>query len=314
MTLRWAASRDADDLLAVTLGNDLLRLTILPELGGKLWSIFWEPGQRELLWHHPTLRPQPAYPGAPYDDRFCGGWDELFPSDRAVEIGGVAYPDHGEWWSIPWEWDVAEMADALTLTLRGEGFATPHQAMRRIVLRDGDTAFALHTRIENRSQRDIPYLWRHHPALPVQPGARLDMPGAAVTADPEDMPWLDPQPFRWPWATLPSGVERDLRPLPDVDSGEVWMLYANELAEGWAEVTYPAEHLTMRFTFDPAQVRTVTTFATFAGWRDLTTILPEAGVGYPADLRAAVAAGTSGILPAGEMVEYEMGVEIITGA
>lgn len=231
-----------------------------------------------------------------------------------MDVDGISYPDHGEWWSIPWAWEVAETASALTLTLRGEGFATPHHAMRRLVLEDGAAGFALHTRIENRSPSDIPFLWRHHPALPARPGARLELPGSEVTVDPGEMPWLNPQPFRWPNTTTTTGEPRDLRPLPASDCGEVWMLYANHLDEGWAEVTYPEEQFGIRFMFDPAQVSTVTTFATFGGWRGLSTILPEPGVGYPADLRAAVAAGTSGILPAGGVVEYAVGVEIVSGA
>ena len=77
------------------------------------------------------------------------------------------------------------------------------------------------------------------------------------------------------------------------------MLYATELPEGFVRVTWPSEGEGgnthgIAFTFDPRLVTAVTTFATFGGWRNLQTILPEAGVGYPADLRDAVSAGTSG--------------------
>ena len=92
------------------------------------------------------------------------------------------------------------------------------------------------------------------------------------------------------------------------------MLYATDLPEGYARLTWPGvengDRHGIAFTFDPASVSTVTTFAAFGGWRELQTILPEVGVGYPADLREAVAAGTSGVLGAGETVTYEVTVTV----
>jgi hypothetical protein len=113
---------------------------------------------------------------------------------------------------------------------------------------------------------------------------------------------------------LAEGVKRDLSLLPAADSGEVWMLYATDFSEGVASVTWPGEGEGtvhgVSFTFDPAIIDTVTTFATFGGWRGLQTILPEVGVGYPADLREAVTAGTSGVLGVGETVGYEVTVSV----
>jgi hypothetical protein len=314
MTLSWSSTRDARGILQVVLENDALRLLFLPELGGRLWSITDLERNDELLWHHPTLQPHAVAPGTGYDDAFAGGWDELFPSDRAVQIDGIAYPDHGEWWSQPWMWEVAGEPDALRLTLSGHGFATQHSVVRMVTLLREGAGFAWHTQITNTGEVAIPYIWRHHPALPVRPGARLELPAARVEAIAEDPGAISAAPFTWPYAVLDSGISRDLSELPAADSGEVWMLYATELPEGNVRVTWPgadgaATH-GIAFTFDPASVSAVTTFATFGGWRDLQTILPEVGVGFPADLRDAVAAGTSGVLGVGETVEYEVQVTV----
>lgn len=314
MTLLWRAEQDAYGHQSVVLENDSLRLTFLPELGGRLWSIIDLARGEEILWHHPTLAPHAVPQGVGYDDAFAGGWDELFPSDRAVDFDGIAYPDHGEWWSQPWEWRVAEDANALRLTLTGSGFATRHEAVRTITLPQADSEFAWQTQITNMGDAAIPYIWRHHPALPIRPGARLEMPAATVEAIAEDPGGISAAPFTWPHAVLADSAARDLSTVPAPDSGEVWMLYATALPEGYAHLTWPdvedgARH-GIAFTFDPAIVSTVTTFATFGGWRDLQTILPEVGVGYPADLREAVAAGTCGVLGVGEMVEYEVRVRV----
>lgn len=314
MTLLWRAKQDARGLQTVVLENASLRLTFLPELGGRLWSIIDLAQREEILWHHSTLPPHVVPAGAGYDDAFAGGWDELFPSDRAVDLDGVAYPDHGEWWSQPWAWQMSEEADALRLTLTGSGFVTRHHAVRTITLPRDGSGFSWQTQITNTGDVAIPYIWRHHPALPIRPGARLELPAATVEAIAEDPGGISAAPFTWPNAVLADRAARDLGKLPAADSGEVWMLYATALPEGYARLTWPgaedgAGH-GIAFTFDPEQVTAVTTFATFGGWRDLQTILPEAGVGYPADLREAVAAGTSGVLRVGETVKYEVQVAV----
>ena len=314
MPLTWSSQRDTRGILQVVLESDSLRLTVLPELGGRLWSIIERSRDEEMLWHHPSLQPHAVAPGAGYDDAFAGGWDELFPTDRAVEVHGVTFPDHGEWWSQPWEWEVSEREDALQLTLAGGGFATQHSATRVITLPRAGSTFTWQTRITNTGEVPIPYIWRHHPALPVRPGSRLELPPARVEAIAEDAGALSAAPFTWPQAVLDDGTRRDLSVLPSAAAGEVWMLYATDLPEGFVRLTWPGEEPGIAhgigFLFDPGQVTAVTTFATFGGWRGLQTILPEAGVGYPADLSEALAAGTSGVLEAGETVEYEVRIEI----
>lgn len=48
--------RDRDFTVAV-LENDILRATLLLELGGRLWSLFHKPTQRELLYTNPVFQP-----------------------------------------------------------------------------------------------------------------------------------------------------------------------------------------------------------------------------------------------------------------
>jgi hypothetical protein len=313
MTLQWTSTQDDRGIFTVILENDLLRLTVLPELGGKLWSIVYKPKEREMLWHHPQLKPQPVSPGAPYDDLFCGGWDELFPSDAPVTIDGFTLPDHGEWWSIPWSWRVDETPETLTLTLEARGFATPHRARRTISLRQGSATITLGTWIHNIGDRPIPYLWRHHPSFPVAPGARIDLPPVRVMVDAELTPHIADASFIWPHARAVSGETTDLSHLPAADSGQTWMLYATELPVGWCAVTYPEEGIGIGLAFEAALIDTITLFATFGGWRDLATILPEPGVGYPADLIQARVAGRLGRLDSGEVVEYALTVMIDQG-
>ena len=41
----------------VVLENGMLRVAVLPELGGRVWSLVYKPLDRELLWHNPEIPP-----------------------------------------------------------------------------------------------------------------------------------------------------------------------------------------------------------------------------------------------------------------
>src|ERR1700752_4415428 len=89
------------------LENHLVQVDILPELGGKLWNLADAAG-KQWLWHNPHVPLQRAELGSSYDDNWAGGWEELFPNDAAGDFRGSLLPDHGEWWSQPWTWEVTE--------------------------------------------------------------------------------------------------------------------------------------------------------------------------------------------------------------
>jgi len=50
-------NRTSRDFLALTLENEFLRATILPEVGGRLWSLVHKPSGRELLHVNPVFQP-----------------------------------------------------------------------------------------------------------------------------------------------------------------------------------------------------------------------------------------------------------------
>lgn len=101
MTLKVDQRWSVNGLGAVVLANGLLRVVVLPELGGKVLQISSGRSGRDYLWENPrnTLRQVPF--GATYDDVFFGGWDELFPNDEPELTAGEQLPDHGELWASP---------------------------------------------------------------------------------------------------------------------------------------------------------------------------------------------------------------------
>src|SRR5579864_9731051 len=115
------ASRDA-----IVMDNGSLRLTVIPELGGKIVSLIRnESGYEYLL--QPS-DPQRAYRPCNYADRFeeyePSGFDECLPTVAACSYPEEPFfpqsrlPDHGDVWCSSSSVGIAEKQVTLTTSIR----------------------------------------------------------------------------------------------------------------------------------------------------------------------------------------------------
>jgi hypothetical protein len=272
----------------------------LPELGGKLWSLIDKVADCEVLWHNPRMPPRPASYGAAYDDWFCGGWDELFPNDAPTMLTGDPYPDHGEWWSMPFEWSTESSATAVTLVLRRRGVVTDTLVEKRIELHDDAAALQIHYRLVNHSYQPLDYLWKLHPALAITPQHRIDMPAQRVVVDEGFRGRLgaEVESFHWPMAHTAHGPV-DMRQVPDITARACDFYYALDLPQGWCALTDTVQQRGFALAFDPDVFRSVWVFGAYGGWRNLYVAILEPCTGYPYLLDTAVAQGTASRLEPG---------------
>src|SRR5213079_1337051 len=108
MTARINPRADVSGLRAVEMENDWLRLTVLPDVGAKICDLVWKNTRRNFLWHNPRISAQPYAIEANFDNYWCGGWDEGFPTCDACEYKGETYPNLGELRSVHWNMVSAE--------------------------------------------------------------------------------------------------------------------------------------------------------------------------------------------------------------
>lgn len=291
-------------LRALVVENSQLRLVILPELGGKLWSLLYKPVDREIFWHNPRMAPRPAFYGAAYDDWFCGGWDELFPNDAPTTLTGDAYPDHGEWWAMPFAWEVTtRQSDLVTLHLWRSGIVTNTRVERWITVTANAPHIDLRYRIRNDGPQPLDFLWKLHPALAISPAAAIDLPDCTVHPDAAFNDRLDKQPFAWPHAIGAQGDGVDMRVIPPASASTCDFFYATDLASGWCALTDAAAGYRFKLTFDPAVFRSVWLFGAYGGWRGHYVTILEPCTGYPYRLEEAVAQGTASRLEPGTEIE-----------
>jgi hypothetical protein len=292
---------------ALVLENALLRAVILPELGAKIWSLVYKPADRELLWHNPRLSPRPAPFGARYDDWFCGGWDELFPNDAPVTVGGEPYPDHGELWSMPFTWEMTVSSpDVVTVCLRRAGIVTTTRVEKWITLRRDEPRLRFRHVFENNGPFPLDFLWKLHPALAVGPDSRIDLPAGRVVIDDGFRDGFAQAEFVWPNAVAGDGQTIDMRRVPPASAATAHFYYAVELRDGWCALTDTRDQVGFGLAFDPAVLSTVWIFGAYGGWRGLYTTILEPCNGFPYELDKAIQSGSCGRLAPGERLETEV--------
>jgi hypothetical protein len=283
----------------IMLGNESIQISVLPELGGKIWELWHKPSQTQWLWHNPHIELKSVRLGASYDDNWAGGWEELFPNDAPGEFMGDDLPDHGEWWSQPWQYQVSDsMRDRASIRLWRDGAVTGMQFEKLISIEDTAPRVSIGYRILNDTSRTRYFLFKQHLALAVSPFHRLQLPGGKVT--PVDLTFStlirSNAVSVWPSAFGGNGELIDLSICPAAELCHREFIYVSELPEGWCGAWNSRNGATLRLHF-PRNVFPFTwLFMTYGGWRDLYSVVFEPCTNMPKDLATAQSLGQCAVL------------------
>ncbi|HZO50854.1 MAG TPA: hypothetical protein VFB26_11970 [Gaiellaceae bacterium] len=292
----------------LALETDLLRLTLFPPAGAKLLDLVHRPSGENLLWRNPRVPLRTTYPGAAFDDVWCGGWDELFPTDAPCQLGDNTFHDHGDLWCGPWECDVLEDdGETATVSLRRFAVALPCLVEKTIVLRRGSLAVSFRHRLENLGAQPVPFAWNLHVAHAIGPSSRVHLAADAMHVVPE-------QPGRFAGRALvawPRDADVDLAAVPPPGAGLTEWLYSGPLHEGRCAVVHPARGVGLALEFDPAVFRTVWTWGVYGGWRGHYVLLTEPSTSPPGGLARNVADGTAAWLEPGGVLETEVVASVL---
>jgi hypothetical protein len=295
-----------NDIGTVILENELLRAVIMPELGAKIWQLTYKPRARELLWRHPRLKPRKLPFHSVYDDTFFGGWDELYPNDMPEELNGERMPDHGEVWTLPWEYALEQVAaDEVTVRLWVETPISPSRMEKWITLRSGEAKLRFHHRLTNTGQTDQPFLWKLHAAMVVDECSRIDLPAGRMYIEDFGPPrnGRTQISYDWPYLTDDSGARHDMRQALPASAQVNEFQYATELSAGWCALTDTRSRVGFGLAFDVGVLPSCWLFATYGGWRNLHTVVLEPCTGYPISVNEGVERGTHKVLGAGQSIE-----------
>lgn len=293
----------------LALQTDRLRLTVFPEAGAKILDLVHVPTGEHLLWRNPRVPLRPTYPGAAFDDVWCGGWDELFPTDAPCEIDGNAFHDHGDLWYGPWECQVVEDdGETATVHLRRLTVALPCLMERWMTVRQGSPEVVFRHRLRNLGTQPVPFAWNLHLAHRIGPTSRLHVATDEMHAVPGQEGRFAGHATQLSW---PVEGDVDLTAVLPPEAGVTEWLYAASLREGRCAVTHPERGVGLALAFDRNLFRTVWTWGVYGGWRGHYVLLTEPSTSPPGGLARNVADGTAVWLDAGAVLETDVRATIL---
>jgi galactose mutarotase-like enzyme len=297
------------------LENAALRVVVVPELGGKVLELVDKAGDRDLLWHNPRTRPRRAPFGGNFDDWWCGGWDEIFPTGDVARLHGDPLPYMGELWSVPWtvrDESVSERAVAITTI--GHATVAAARLERRLELRGDEPILRATYRLANLDLRPLPYLWGIHPAFAVSSDHRIDLPAASMLVGvSSDVTLGAPgDTYEWPNLCLPGGANatRDMRRVQPREAAVFGGHWATQLAEGWVALTDTRARRGIAIAFPPDIFTAVWLWQVYGGWRGHYHVALEPWTGHPMQLDEAVEAGAASMLGIGETREASVALVV----
>jgi hypothetical protein len=299
----------------ISLEGDELSISIFPDAGGKILDLVHKPTGFNLLWQNPRVSLARTYAGAAFDDVWCGGWDELFPTDLPCTLDGNGYHDHGDLWIGPWEWSVErDDGEEAIIRLRRFAVSLPCLMEKWISLRRGATAVTFRHRLRNLGTQPVSFLWNLHVAHAVERGSRVHLPAGRLGVE---VPYFGRaghgvRELTWPLHEDAAGERHDLSRVPGPESGSTEFLFARDLREGRCGVTHPSAGLGLELAFDRDVFSTVWLFGVYGGWRGHYFLLTEPCTSPPGSLADAVASGHAAILGAGETLETKVVATVLT--
>lgn len=131
---------------ALVMENEYLRLSILPELGGRIYEAVFKPTGHNLFYRNSVLKP------TRWGHETQGWW---------LAAGGMEWclpvEEHGYEWGVPWTYSIAQDATASTVTVWNTQGADRLRARVAITLRAGEALFTVAPRIDNPTGQSVRY-------------------------------------------------------------------------------------------------------------------------------------------------------------
>ena len=267
------------DVRSLVLESDILRVTILPDHGSKMASLLHKRTGVEHLYQLPGKTFRKAAYGAPYDSGEPSGFDEMFPTITECYCdtypwAGTLLPDHGEVWSLPWQFEVTEASVRLSV----HGVRFPYLLSKQVCFESPNTVL-LRYRVDNRCPCAFPAMWAAHPLFNTTPGSSIILPQSV-----RNIMNTVPGPalggyggrFSYPVARSAEGKEWDLSRMGP-NEGKYYFKYfcVDDLDEGFALIHDPKSRETVALAWPVDQVPYLGMWVNEGAWEGQFNVAPE---------------------------------------
>lgn len=251
-------------LQTIVLENEKLRVVVLPEKGGEIYSIQYKPMDVDPLLHFRSLQSPRPFPetiplsdGA-FTDYYDGGWQVMFPSGGGPNAAfGMEMGRHGEAALLPWSWKILrDDPEEVLIRFWAQMVRTPFSYERVMRLTADETQFHLDEKITNHGGEPLPFMWGHHPAFgaPLLDGSCVvDVPAEKIESIKQEVAESRVPvgtSHRWPVVPGRDSQPVDLRLIPANGGHTADMFFLSGLEEGWYALTNRQLGLGFALTWD----------------------------------------------------------------
>jgi len=263
----WNGATMASSVVTTTsfateiLENAYLKVTLVPEYGGRILSIVHKPTSTELLYQNPL--------GTPYLMN-----EDIFYYDYLVILGGIfpsfPEPEHGKYWNLPYAFEVvSETPEAITVRMSRQddldtpaGVPTQYDVGRtnllvelEVTLRAGRSNLELSTTLSNPTESAISAFeyWTVTTLAPGSVPGQTAIPEATrILAQMDQVHCLESS---WPWfGQAETRVDGEIFEWNNLSYFDNWedqgTCFANpEYTANWSGlVNYDSDHGVLRVT------------------------------------------------------------------
>ena len=290
-----------NDVKLITAHNHHLKVEIAPEIGGRITSIYNMELQKEFLWNNEELSLAGNLAGADYDSNFWGGIDELIPNDIAETIDGLAYPDHGELWTLPLKYSIASDGIAMFGSLPISGLFY----QKTLSLDAQEPVIHLKYKIRNDSKSTRHFLWKLHAAVQIEASDRLvssAQKAKIVSAD--SSRFSQSEQFQWPV------IENTNASLVPVKTNTMDFFYLYETSEPKMGIlSSNGEHL-FEYCYDHQIFPYQWYFASYGKFNGHYTSILEPATAMPVSVTEAKNLGQCSVLQPGEEINTSVSIYV----
>jgi Domain of unknown function (DUF5107) len=98
-----------EEINAIVVDNKYITATFTPEYGARLLSLIYKPTGNDLLYANPVGTPYGHGNNSPFYANWLMVWGGIAPTFSESE--------HGKYWFVPWDYEVTETADQVSITM-----------------------------------------------------------------------------------------------------------------------------------------------------------------------------------------------------
>ena len=288
----------------VILENDVLKIELLPGLGGKIISFLQKDKAFEL-----AAQPEREMKSSPDKEMrfsdYAYGMDDTFPNidSEILHWKGKTFdfPDHGEIWKSSLT-AVKQKPHEVTLSMKSEAFSFEYE--KTLVLEED--RLRMKYRIVNFGNHELPCLWTWHGLLHYEEDMVLTLPKEIthfrnVLADSclGDVGTVYPK----------QNPVYDFEKVPKAESLSMVKFYGEEAVKnGICEIFYPKQQVSCKLSYDAQALPYLGVWITAGGFCGDYNLAVEPSSGFYDSVSKARENGKLPVLGAGDVMEFEVSI------